>query len=150
MKMTKQRYNEIEKEIERIINKIPEVEHRRNEARMHGDFRENATFDISDQELAELISILSVLQEEYANAEIIQTDNLKTNVVQVGSQVKIEVDGEPPVRKLISTTKGGDYFESISDVSKLGIELLGKHIGDIFSYEDALGEYHTVKVIQIV
>ena len=62
-----------------------EVAERIKEAREFGDITENAEYDDAKNEQAMVESRIAALQEKLRMATVIQTEDLSTDVVQIGS-----------------------------------------------------------------
>src|SRR4029077_20790906 len=67
-----------------------EVAERIKEAREFGDISENSEYDDAKNEQAMLESRIATLQEKLRMATVIQTEDLSTDVVQVGSVVHVK------------------------------------------------------------
>src|SRR6202158_4410667 len=85
-----------------------EVAERIKEAREFGDISENAEYDDAKNEQAMVESRIAMLAEKLRMATVIQTDDLSTDIVQIGSvvHVKDEKTGKSVKYTILRVAKG--------------------------------------------
>src|SRR5213078_851327 len=89
--LTAQGLEELKAKIEHLSTaRRQEVAERIKEAREFGDITENSEYDDAKNEQAMLESRIATLQEKLRMATVIQTEELSTDVVQVGSVVHVK------------------------------------------------------------
>ena len=110
----------------------------------YGDLSENSEYDEARNDQGKLEARISEIEAILANAKIIDEDTLSTDVVQMGSKVKIkDVEyGDEYKYQIISSTstakdKGSDYLTS--DESPVAKALIGHRVGDKVEVEAPVG-----------
>ena len=90
--LTKEGYENIEKELEELKSvRRKEVSDKLKEARSFGDLSENAEYDEAKNEQAQLEERIAKLENMLRKAVIISETDLKMNIVNLGSQVKVSI-----------------------------------------------------------
>ena len=113
------------------VVKRKEVAQKIKEAREQGDLSENAEYDAAKEEQGEIESRIVQLENLLRNAEVIDEDVLKMDVVNLGSKVKVldvELDEEMEYT-IVGSTEADPMNGRISNESPLGMALLGQKIG---------------------
>ena len=105
-----------------------EVAERIKEAREFGDISENAEYDDAKNEQAMLESRIAALQEKLRMATVIQTEDLSTDVVQIGSvvHVKDEKTGKSVKYTIVGSAEARPEEHKLSNESPVGRALLGR------------------------
>ena len=101
------------------------------EARGQGDLSENAEYDAAKEEQGEIESRIVQLENLLRNAEVIDEDVLKMDVVNLGSKVTVldvEFDEEMEYT-IVGSTEADPMNGRISNESPLGMALLGQKVG---------------------
>ena len=101
------------------------------EARGQGDLSENAEYDAAKEEQGEIESRIIQLENLLRNAEVIDEDVLKMDVVNLGSKVTVldvEFDEEMEYT-IVGSTEADPMNGRISNESPLGMALLGQKVG---------------------
>ncbi len=128
-----------------------EVAERIKEARSHGDLSENSEYDAACEERAMVEARIRTLEEQLKNAQLVDQNDLKTDVVQVGSCVRV-LDyefNEEVEYAIVGMTESNPAQNKISDQSPVGNSLLGRKVGDTVVVNAPGGEY-TYKILEIV
>jgi transcription elongation factor GreA len=101
-------------------------------ARSHGDLRENAEYEAAKHALQMLDIRISEMHEKLVSAEIINTDNISTDKVIIGTRVTLwDFSYEEEVEYLITGTEEADPAAGkISINSPVATALLGHTVGD--------------------
>ena len=108
-----------------------EVAEKIKEARGQGDLSENAEYDAAKEEQGEIESRIVQLENLLRNAEVIDEDVLKMDVVNLGSKVTVldvEFDEEMEYT-IVGSTEADPMNGRISNESPLGMALLGQKVG---------------------
>lgn len=128
--LTKEGVEELEKELELLNAKKPEIADAIRTARELGDLKENAEYQAAraDQENNEnrISEITNILQ----NVEIIKKPKGDSKV-QLGSSVKLKNGKQVKEFKVVGTVEADPLNGKISDESPIGSALIGKKLGDM-------------------
>lgn len=130
--MTYDGLKKMEQELENLKTvRRKEVAEKIKEARGQGDLSENAEYDAAKEEQGEIESRIVQLENLLRNAEVIDEDVLKMDVVNLGSKVTVldvEFDEEMEYT-LVGSTEADPMNGRISNESPLGMALLGQKVG---------------------
>ncbi|MCL2301455.1 MAG: transcription elongation factor GreA, partial [Firmicutes bacterium] len=107
------------------------------EARSFGDLSENAEYDEAMNEQAIMEAKISRLEEELKNAQILDDEDVRTDVIGVGSLVKVHdrTYDEDMEFQLIGKAQANPDENRLSDESPVGKALLGHAVGDVVEVE---------------
>ena len=119
-----------------------EVAERIKEAREFGDITENAEYDDAKNEQAMVESRIATLQEKLRMATVIQTEDLSTDVVQIGSvvHVKDEKTGKSVKYTIVGSAEARPEEHKLSNESPVGKALVGHKRGEEVSFATPKGE----------
>ena len=123
------------------VVKRQEVAQKIKEAREQGDLSENAEYDAAKDEQRDIEARIEELEKILKNAEVIDEEEVDTNVISVGCQIKIldiEFD-EEVVYKIVGSTEADSINGKISNESPVGKALIGKKVGEIAEVETQVG-----------
>lgn len=130
--MTYDGLKKMEQELENLKTvRRKEVAEKIKEARGQGDLSENAEYDAAKEEQGEIESRIVQLENLLRNAEVIDEDVLKKDVVNLGSKVTVldvEFDEEMEYT-IVGSTEADPMNGRISNESPLGMALLGQKVG---------------------
>ena len=130
--MTYDGLKKMEQELENLKTvRRKEVAEKIKEARGQGDLSENAEYDAAKEEQGEIESRIVQLVNLLRNAEVIDEDVLKMDVVNLGSKVTVldvEFDEEMEYT-IVGSTEADPMYGRISNESPLGMALLGQKVG---------------------
>ena len=130
--MTYDGLKKMEQELENLKTvRRKEVAEKIKEARGQGDLSENAEYDAAKEEQGEIESRIVQLENLLRNAEVIDEDVLKMDVVNLGSKVTVldvEFDEEMEYT-IVGYTEADPMNGRISNESPLGMALLGQKVG---------------------
>ena len=150
--LTQEGLKKLEEELYYLkATKRGEVAERIKEARGHGDLSENSEYDAACEERAMVEARISTLEEQLKNAQVVDQNDLKSDIVSVGSTVRVldyEFDEEIEY-SIVGMTESDPAKNRISDQSPVGKALLGKKAGDTVVVTAPGGEY-TYKILEIV
>ncbi|MBS1721558.1 MAG: GreA/GreB family elongation factor [Armatimonadetes bacterium] len=132
-------------------NKRAEIAERIRESKDHGEYSEdNNELDEVKMEQAIVEERINSLKAVLASSEILNTKQIPTDYVGLGSRVKVEdrdrgFDFEV---RLVASVEADPDKDLISDESPMGQSLLGLKVGDVAEFEAPAGKikYEIVKI----
>ena len=128
----------IENEIEYLKTvRRKEVSERIKVALGYGDLSENSEYDEAKNEQAQVEERIAKLEMMVRNAKIIDEKDLNTDVVNIGSSVKVrELETmEEDEYTIVGSAEADPLEGKISNESPVGSKLLGNRIGDVVEVE---------------
>ena len=151
MLLTKEGYDKIVAEHEELVSvRRAEVAERIKEAISYGDISENAEYDSAKNEQAELEERIYTLENMIRKAKIVQEDDVKGDVVNVGLKVKIkDIDaGFEEEFSIVGATESDPFNGKISNESSVGKALIGHRVGDKVAVEvpDGTINYEIIEI----
>jgi transcription elongation factor GreA len=128
-----------------------EVAERIKEAREFGDISENSEYDDAKNEQAMLESKIAQLQEKLRMATVIDSKDLSTEEVQVGSvvHVKDEKTGKSVKYTIVGSAEANPEASKLSNESPVGRALLGHKRGDTVAVQVPRGPARKLKITKI-
>jgi transcription elongation factor GreA len=126
--VTPEGLEKLKSELEYLQNdKRREVAERIKEAREFGDIMENSEYDDAKNEQAMLEARIAQLEEKLRSASVIETKDLDTDVVQVGSivHVKDEKTGKSVKYTIVGSAEADPADNKLSNESPVGKALIG-------------------------
>ena len=151
--LTQEGYDKIVAEHEELVAvKRAEVAERIKEAISYGDISENAEYDAAKDEQAELEERIQKLETMMRNARIINEAEISEDQVNVGVTVTVRDEdlGEEISFMIVGSTEADPFAEpaKITNDSKVGHELIGKHIDDMveISVPDGILHYTIIGI----
>ncbi|MBR4206370.1 MAG: transcription elongation factor GreA [Clostridia bacterium] len=142
-KYTTEGYRELVDELNYLKGeKTEEVKNNLAYARSLGDFSENSELDSARDEQGRVAARILELEDLIKKAEIIDENDIKEDVVNLGSTVVVyDYDLEDTVEYAIVGTNEADPMNGrISDRSPIGAALLAKTVGDEVTVSTPGGE----------
>lgn len=151
MLLTQEGYDKIVAEHEHLVSvKRAEVAERIKEAISYGDISENAEYDSAKNEQAELEERIRDLEEMLRKAKIVQEDDVKGDVVNVGLKVTVKDLDTKEVEEfsIVGATESDPFNGRISNESSVGKALIGHKKGDKIAVEvpDGIINYQITKI----
>ena len=130
--MTKSGYAAVEAELEQLKTvKRKEVAEKIKVARGYGDLSENSEYDEAKNEQGMLESRIAELEKMLKHARVLDSTEIDSSVISVGSHVKIQdEDGDTDEYDITGSTEADPLNGRISDESPVGAALLGHSAGD--------------------
>ena len=121
----------------RVINQI-------SEARDKGDLSENAEYDAAKEAQGLLEARISKLENDVANARVLNHQDMDTSTVHLLTKVTIKnmASGMEMTYAIVSEAEADLAAKKISVTSPIGKGLLGKAVGDIADIEVPNGIIH--------
>ena len=119
-------------------------------AKSFGDLSENSEYDEAKNEQAEIEARIAEIENMLKNVEIIDEDDVATDMVSIGAKVEVKDldDGEVAEYLIVGSTEADPMKGKISDESPLGNSLLGHKIGEVVVVEAPMGklEYEILNI----
>ena len=125
----------------------PEVILRVKAARELGDLRENAEYHAAREEQSFLEGRIQQLQATLDRVVVTEAA-VATGVVQVGSTVEVEMDGERATYQLVDPAEASIAAGRLSYRSPIGAALLGRRAGEDLTVATPAGA-HTYRIIAV-
>ena len=141
--MTRDKYNEKKKEVERLENEeMPRITEKIAEARAEGDLKENAEYHGQRQNQGMLQARINELKTELANAYIIDPTKLNQSEVGLLATVKVKDLDYDDEEEFTLVGSGDEDYDSgkILLSSPIGAGLIGKKVGDKVEIEIPKGK----------
>lgn len=132
--LTYEGLQKLEQELEHLKTvKRREVAERIKQALSFGDISENSEYDDAKNEQAHVEQRIAQLETMLKHAKVIDEDEVKTDVVSVGSKVKVlDMEFDEEVEYFIVGSAEADPSKyKISNESPVGMALLGKKKGTV-------------------
>lgn len=149
--MTAEGYDEMLRELQELKTvKRTQIAEKIKIARGFGDLSENSEYDEAKNEQAQMEARILQLEEQLKHVKIIDRSDISTEVVSIGSKVKIldcEFDEELEYR-IVSSAEGGQQMDTITDKSPVGAALLGHKVGDTVEVHAPKGVF-PMKILEI-
>ena len=147
---TREDYNKLSAELNRLKTEgRDEIAEKIKEARSHGDLSENAEYDEAMNEQAKMEAEITKLEAELRSAKILDEEGLSTDVVLIGSKVRLldmEYNEEAEYKIL---GKSDIEHGIISDLSPVGSAIMNKKVGDIADVHTPSGKVIKMKILEI-
>ena len=150
--LTPEGYERLKEEIEHLSTvKRREVADRIRVAREFGDIAENAEYNDAKDEQAMLEHKIAQLEERLLNARVIDTDDVDTSVVSVGSVVRLrDVDAKETVEyHIVGSAEANPAERRLSNESPVGRAILGRKKGETVEVVTPRGSKIKFKIMEI-
>jgi transcription elongation factor GreA len=126
-----------------------EVAARIKEAREFGDISENAEYDDAKNEQAMLEARIAALEDKLRSATIVDSADLGTDIVRVGSVVHVKDEGgKSSMYTIVGSAEAKPADMKLSNESPVGKALLGRKRGDEVKITTPRGE-RNLKITKI-
>ncbi|MCX2727645.1 transcription elongation factor GreA [Thermomicrobium sp. 4228-Ro] len=148
--ITREGLEALRQEYEYLVkHRRPEIARIIQEAREHGDIRENAAYDAAKHDQAFIEGRIREIEELLKRVELIEepTDGDRS-VVRVGSTVTIEIDGETETYAIVGAIEAKPSAGRISNESPVGKALLGHRAGDTVLIQTPNGQI-TARIVKV-
>ena len=132
--MTYEGVKKLEDELEQLKTvKRKEITEKIKVALGYGDLSENSEYDEAKNEQAFTEGRIIQLENMLKNAEVVDENDISTDVVSIGSKVKVkDYEFDEEVDYTIVGSAEADPMEfKISNESPVGRGLMGKKVGDV-------------------
>ncbi len=106
-----------------------------------GDLSENSEYDEAKNEQAIVEARIASIENTLKNVKVINEDELSTEIIHVGSKVKVRDAGFDDVcdYKIVGSSEADPVNGRISDESPVGKALVGHRVGDVVEVETPAG-----------
>jgi len=123
------------------VNRRREVAQKIKEAREQGDLSENAEYDAAKEEQRDIELRIEEIDKILKNAEVVDDDDVDSNVINVGCTVKIrDLEFKEEMEyKIVGSTEANSLKGKISNESPVGKALIGAQKGDTVEVETPAG-----------
>jgi transcription elongation factor GreA len=131
--LTPEGLEKLKSELEELTTtKRREVAERIKDAREYGDISENSEYDDAKNEQAMLEARIAALEEKLRSATVVEPKDITTDVVGVGSKVKVKdgQSGKSETYIIVGSTEASPAEKKLSNESPVGRALLGHGKGD--------------------
>ena len=109
-----------------------EISRRLKHAIEMGDLSENADYKTAKEDQGFLEGRINEIEALLSRAEVIEENGLQHGIVQIGSTVTIQEEGEPEETWTVVGASEADLREQkISYLSPIGSALIDKKVGDV-------------------
>jgi transcription elongation factor GreA len=143
LQLTKQGLEALKIELHDLVDeKRPKLVERLANARGQGDLSENSDYQNAKDELEFLDGRIDELQEVIKNAVIINGHSSKKGQVDVGTKVKVHVNGGELIFEIVGEWEADPVLRKISHTSPLGQALMGRKVGEKVEVEAPVGKLH--------
>ena len=142
--LTDKGLKKLEEELQELrVVKRKEVAQKIKEAREQGDLSENAEYDAAKDEQKDIEARIEELESILKNVEVIYTDEVDKEKVNVGCVVTIKDLGNNNVQifKIVGSTEADVLNNKISNESPVGAALMNAKVGDKVTVEAPNGSF---------
>lgn len=150
--LTKEKFEQLKKELDELKTvKRKEVAESLDYARGLGDLSENAEYHEARELQANIEDRIAKLESMLKNATIMATEGSQHGeFVRIGSMVKVQKQGEKDGKKfkIVGSEETDMSQGKLSNRSPLGTAILGKKVGDSFTFNSPGGTM-TYKIISL-
>lgn len=147
MYLTKETIEKLQQELDYLSNtKRKEVSARIAKAREYGDISENSEYDAAREDQSFTEGRIVELQEILKDSKVLEKPQ-NNDSVNIGSKVKVEVDGQHDEFEIVSSIEANPLQGRISNESLVGKALLGTKVGDVITVSSTIKA--TYKILEI-
>lgn len=149
--LTKEKFEELNRELKELKTvKRKEVAESLDYARGLGDLSENAEYHDARELQANIEDRIAKLESMLKNATIMSSEGSHGEYVRIGTTVTLEKHGEKNQKKfkIVGSEETDMLLGKLSNRSPLGAAILGKKVGESFSFTSPAGTM-TYKIISI-
>ncbi len=149
--LTSEGFLELETELNYLkTDKREEVLNTLKEARSLGDLSENSEYDNAREEQGKLEGRIKEIEYILEHAVIINEEASEKGVVNIGSTVKLQYEGEDDIEeyKIVGSQEADPFNNKISNESPIAHAILNKKIGSVVEVSSPDGVYK-VKIIDV-
>lgn len=120
-----------------------EIAQKIKEAREQGDLSENAEYDAAKDEQKEIEARINELEEILKNAEVVRSDEVGKDKVNIGCVVTVKRldSGDVQTFKMVGSTEADFLNNKISNESPIGSAMMGAKLGEIVEAETPSGSF---------
>lgn len=139
---TKEGYQKLKDELEYLkTTRRAEVGQMLKEARSFGDLSENSEYDEARDQQAKVESRIAELEYLIKNGVVMSDEDAAKNIISIGTTVTIKyTDGREVTYDLVGSNEVEPLKHKISDLSPIGMALIGHKEGDTIIINTPSGE----------
>ncbi len=152
MILTPEGYETLKQELETLRGEgRRNIAERIRVAREFGEIAENAEYDDAKNEQAMLEHKIAQLEERLAHARVIDTGDVDTSVVSIGSVVRLrDVDAKETVEYfIVGSAEANPAERKLSNESPVGKAIMGRKKGETVEVTTPRGSVVKYKVMEI-
>jgi transcription elongation factor GreA len=149
--LTPEGYDRLVEELEQMrTTRRQEVADRIREAREFGDISENSEYDDAKNEQAMLEARIAQFEERLRAARVIDTSEVSTDVVSLGSQVRLKdlSHGDSVTYTIVGSAESDPTEGRLSNESPVGRAVMGRKKGEEVDVATP-GGATTMKIVSI-
>jgi transcription elongation factor GreA len=150
--LTPEGYDALKVELDTLrTDRRREIAERIRTAREFGDIAENAEYDDAKNEQAMLEHKIAQLEERLAHARVIDTADVDTSVVSVGSVVRLrDVDAKETLEyHIVGSAEANPAEQKLSNESPVGKAIMGHKKGETVEVTTPRGSVVKFKIMEI-
>jgi len=144
---TKQGLEDLRKELDYLKNeKTREIAELIRHTASFGDLKENAAYHDAKEKQLFLQMKIKELEDKISNSEIVEKTD--SGVIDVGSKIKLLMDGEEQELEIVSPTMADSMKGKISYDAPLGQSIMNRKVGEEFEV-DVSGNKFSCKILEV-
>ena len=150
--LTPEGYEQLKGELDHLrTERRREVAERIAAARAFGEIAENAEYDDAKNEQMMLEHRIAQLEERLANARVIDTKDVDTSVVSIGSVVRLrDVDAKETIEYfIVGSAEANPAERKLSNESPVGKAIMGRKKGETVEVATPRGSKLKFKIMEI-
>jgi transcription elongation factor GreA len=150
--LTPEGYDTLKQELDTLrTDRRREIAERIRTAREFGDIAENAEYDDAKNEQAMLEHKIAQLEERLAHARVIDTAEVDTSVVSIGSVVRLrDVDAKETLEyHIVGSAEANPVERKLSNESPVGKAIMGHKKGETVEVTTPRGSVVKFKIMEI-
>ncbi|HXY17549.1 MAG TPA: transcription elongation factor GreA [Gaiellaceae bacterium] len=150
--LTPEGYENLKQELDLLrTDKRREIAERIRVAREFGEIAENAEYDDAKNEQAMLEHKIAQLEERLLHARVIDTNDVDTSVVSVGSVVRLrDVDAKETIEYfIVGSAEANPAERKLSNESPVGRAIIGRKKGETVEVLTPRGSTLKFKIMEI-
>ena len=150
--LTPEGYDTLKQELDVLRgDRRREIAERIRTAREFGDIAENAEYDDAKNQQAMLEHKIAQLEERLAHARVIDTSEVDTSVVSVGSVVRLrDVDAKETIEyHIVGSAEANPAEQKLSNESPVGKAIMGRKKGETVEVTTPRGSVVKFKIMEI-
>jgi len=146
VKLTREGFEKLQKELEKLRAKRPGVVTRLTAAREQGDLSENAGYHAAKEELGYVDSRVNEIKFLLRFGDMVEAKGAEA--VQIGNTIVVENGEGKKEFRLVGNLEADPAHGKLSEASPIGAALVGKKAGDMVKIEVPDGEI-SFKILEI-
>lgn len=149
--LTKEGYEELKQKLDYLMSeKRKEIAEKIKIAREFGDLSENSEYDAAKEEQVFVETEIKEIEDKLIHAVIIE-DQPGKKVVTIGNTVKVlDIDmNEEMEFRIVGTTEANAAENKISNISPLGVALIGRKKNEVIKVATPNGDFVEYKILNI-